>query len=383
MRSVTETVNDAGRRSVRVTTVGLDMVGAVLWLALMVWVMRVARTPAAAAPVRDLLLVMGAVYTLSRLIVVLNAWIVPAGIVAVGTVTAVWSIGGLFGGVGSSVFGYANAAAAFHLACVAAGLMAVARLRNADARNAAVCGVIACGLVPWLSAAITSALMVLVLPVALLGRHLGTRVRNVIGWSAVAALAAVGCTAAVAATYDGDGVVDWVVAQTLSGNRGQLWQEAFDMMVANPAEGVGTNQFAQASLTARGDFDLRRAHNEFLQLGAETGLPGLGLALALLLWVFARLWVGPRDAGTAVAAAGLAAMSVAASIDYIWHFPAVALCTAALAGSGGGAGHGHGLPVPARRHRARRGNREPWVDTTLAGDALWPRKLDGGHQQDP
>ena len=79
---------------------------------------------------------------------VLKAWIVPAGMVAVGTVTAVWSIGGLFGGAGASVFGYANAAAAFHLACVAAGLMAVARLRNADARNAAVCGVIACGLVP-------------------------------------------------------------------------------------------------------------------------------------------------------------------------------------------------------------------------------------------
>ena len=373
----------------RAGLIALDVLGAVLWLGLVVWVTRVARTPAGAAPVRDLLLVMGAIYLLSRLITVLTPWLVPAVLLAVGTSTAVWSIGGVFTGAGGSLLGYANAAAAFHLACVAAGLMAVARLRNTDLKVAASAGAVACGFVPWLTTALTSALLVLVLPMALVARHLGWRVRGLVVWVAVGAIAVIACTVAIAATYDGRGPVDWLVAQTLSGNRGLLWAEAFDAAVANPVEGVGTSRFSQVSATAADDLDLRWAHNEFLQIAAETGLPGFALSLALLLWVFTRFWAGGRDAATGVAAAGLAAMVVAASIDYVWHFPAVTLATAAIAGAGGAPIRGAG----ARGRGARTGighvddrvfrDRKARVDAAGAGDAVWPRQLGDGHHQDP
>ena len=395
----------------RAAAVALDLLGVALWLALAVWVTRVARTPAEAAPVRDLLLMMGAVYALARLLTVVQLWFVPAALLTAGTVTAVWSIGEVFSGAGGSLLGYANAAAAFQLACVAAGLMAVARLRNPDLRVLAAAGTLACAFAPWLNTAITSALLALVLPVALVARHLGWRVRGVVVWSAVAALAVIAGTTAVAATYDGKGPLDWLVAQTLSGNRGQLWAEALDAAVANPMEGVGTSRFSQVSGTAGADLDLRWAHNAFLQIAAETGFPGMALALSLLVWAFTRLWVGGRDAATGVAAAGLAAMVVAASIDYVWHFPAVALATAAIAGAGGGVARSgltgstprpavggqveHRRPMhidvtdqPASRLGYRAGKGGPMRDrdvragTDEVDDAVWPRPLDGSGRRD-
>lgn len=374
MRRMTETTaDDARHRAVPVAGLRLDAVGGLLWLSLAAWVVYTGRTPQEAAPVRDLLLMMAVVYVLARLVTRLHSWVVPAVLLGLGTLVAAWTIGAVLSGSGDDPFGYDNATGAFALAAVAAGLMVFARVRNAEARATVLCATAACGLVPWMIIAITSALLTLVLPVALVARDLGSRVRGVIVQSAVAALVVLAGTAAVGATYDGRGWVDWIVMQTLSGNRAQLWSEALELVAEHPMTGVGTNRFARESPTARGDADLGWAHNDYLQLAAETGLPGLALALALLLWVFARLWFGQRDSGTGVAAAGLAVLSIAASIDYVWHFPAVAMATAALAGSGTGAVAAVRTVPSTSRHRERR------IDATVAGDAFWPQQPEHGH----
>lgn len=68
------------------------------------------------------------------------------------------------------------------------------------------------------------------------------------------------------------------------------------------------------------------AHNEYVQVAAELGLIGAVLLVALLVAVGVAV---RRDAaGTAV----LAAVAVAAALDFGWHLPAVPLLTAALLG---------------------------------------------------
>lgn len=70
--------------------------------------------------------------------------------------------------------------------------------------------------------------------------------------------------------------------------RGQLWEAAVEMMVARPLEGIGLGRYykdlaawvPEAESLARPQ---ENAHNYFLQVGAELGLPGL----ACLAWLFA------------------------------------------------------------------------------------------------
>jgi len=114
--------------------------------------------------------------------------------------------------------------------------------------------------------------------------------------------------------------------------------------------GVGPGRFADASPTASRDPDLRWAHNEFLQSGAESGLPGFVLSVLLFLWGFGALWANAGHAAnegfaTALGAAALATLGAHASVDYVLHFPAVALAGGALVGSALGAGATRYRPV--------------------------------------
>ena len=344
----------------------VDLLGALLWAALLASVLRSARTPDAAAPMRDLLLLVAAIYVLSRLVSSLHRWVVPAVIAVLATTIAVWQLGGMISVVRVDPLGYANASAALYLTGCAAALVVAARARQREARNAAVCGAVVCAAVPWADTAFASALLALPLPIALVSRQLGVRVRKVIAASATAAVLVLGATAVIGATWRSGSSLDAVVTQTLSGNRAQLWSDALELISSSPLQGVGTNRFSVESPTASGDVDLRWAHNEYLQLGAEVGMPGLILAVAVALWVFLRLAVGGRDQGTAVAAVGLAGASIAASVDYVWHFAPVLVAAAALAGSAGGV---------VRRPRWRGGivrDGKSLVDAAVAGDALSP-----------
>jgi peptidoglycan/xylan/chitin deacetylase (PgdA/CDA1 family) len=126
-----------------------------------------------------------------------------------------------------------------------------------------------------------------------------------------------------------------LVVSGLAGRR-DLWREAYLVMAAHPVTGVGPGGFASTGPGARRDPDLRWAHHEFLQEGAETGAPGLVLLVLAFLWGFARLVAAPPDRVTALGAASLAVLGVHASVDYILHFPAIPAAAAVLLGTAQG-----------------------------------------------
>jgi hypothetical protein len=68
----------------------------------------------------------------------------------------------------------------------------------------------------------------------------------------------------------------------------RLAKVALDMMAANPVFGVGAGQFFPQSGLAE------NAHNNFLQIGAEFGVPALLLLLLLLAFAIRAVW-GTRD----------------------------------------------------------------------------------------
>lgn len=120
------------------------------------------------------------------------------------------------------------------------------------------------------------------------------------------------------------------------------WQATWEMIKARPWLGFGGGafehifpRFAIAGYT-------RAAHQSFLQLAAETGIPGLLLGV---LWgglVLARMWIFARFApahglSRYVAGAAFAALLASALqelFDYPWHIPAVSFSFFAVAGIG-------------------------------------------------
>jgi O-antigen ligase len=124
-----------------------------------------------------------------------------------------------------------------------------------------------------------------------------------------------------------------VATSALTERRVALWHDALVIAGRYPATGAGFHRFEQLSPTARSDPDARWAHNEYLQVAAETGIPGLILVTSLVLWGFLALAREPVLTSKAVAAAGLAAVAIHASIDYVFHFVAIPVSAAALLGA--------------------------------------------------
>jgi O-antigen ligase len=111
-----------------------------------------------------------------------------------------------------------------------------------------------------------------------------------------------------------------------------LWSEALQITAGRPLLGVGPGRFQAVSPTALADRDARWAHQEFLQVGAETGVVGLVLLVGVFGWGFARLFVGPGDVVTVLGAAALAALGIQACLDYVLHFAPVPIAAALLLG---------------------------------------------------
>jgi O-antigen ligase len=87
----------------------------------------------------------------------------------------------------------------------------------------------------------------------------------------------------------------------------QIWSRGIGYMMGNPLLGVGPNNFQSAEgtlslLAERQQYGIgvrwNAAHNSFVQIGAELGLPGLALFIALIASTFAAL----RRSGRAEAA---------------------------------------------------------------------------------
>jgi len=70
-----------------------------------------------------------------------------------------------------------------------------------------------------------------------------------------------------------------------STGRLQIWQRGIEMMIMNPVLGVGVFNFMTADgvLFAEAGARYQAAHNSFVQIGAELGVPGF-IAFCLLFW---------------------------------------------------------------------------------------------------
>jgi O-antigen ligase len=128
--------------------------------------------------------------------------------------------------------------------------------------------------------------------------------------------------------------------------RTQIWRSAVDRALDHPL-GVGLNLFRQSSQryafaldggVARFGKRAESAHNDYLQVFAELGVPGLLLAawaLASLAALARRALRAARDDGgpAALGAAGaLAAVAAQGLVDTPLHVPGVLVPAAALAG---------------------------------------------------
>jgi O-antigen ligase len=260
--------------------------------------------------------------------------------------------GSLHSGPTQGPFGYANATAAFAAqACVAALLLVVV----AHGPLRAIGAVAAISFVP-LVLATRSWTVLLLLPTVVGAALVVERWRD--GRSAVVLCAglfggAVAITIALGALgiSTSGGALDRVIEGTISAERVALWNDALATVARHPVLGVGPGGFAQSSATASSDPDLRWAHNEFLQAGAEVGLIGYGLAVAVFVWGFAALGRGSWGRVMAVSAAGLAVLGIQACVDYVLHFPFLVVVGAAVLGAGLGAARG----APALKRPITRG----------------------------
>lgn len=316
----------------------IDVAGAALLVGLVGWVSLVGLVHEVRVDaVRDLLLVLAAVLAASRAVSLLHGQIVPVVVAGAAVFVALrdWDI--LLGGPLRSPLGYSNATGGFFLVAAAAAAMVAVRARARPVRWGAGGLAVAFALVPWGNGTDTAAVLVLALPLAAAAGSRPVVVRRVLVAAGLAAAVAFAATVVLATTYDPGsraGVVDRIIDASLSERRAQLWHDAVVLVRRHPLVGVGPGRFAETSPIARSDPDAAWAHNELLQLGAETGAAGLILGLALGGWGFVRLRRSPLDEGTAVAAIAFAAILVQASMDYVLHFPEVGLAVAALVGAG-------------------------------------------------
>ncbi|MGH8883817.1 MAG: O-antigen ligase family protein [Egibacteraceae bacterium] len=315
----------------------VDLAGAALLTVTVVWIgLAAGAGNGDAGPVTVALAGAAAVAWIARQVTRLHGWLVPLLVYAAVAIFAVDSGTPLTRG---GPLGYANASAALYFLAAAAALMVFVRCSRPLVRVWALWAAVVAGVLPWLSGVVTAALLVCALPLALTSPPTRDKVRFLMAGGALLVFAVLATTVLLGASYGGDrtGLVDRVVDATLSERRVQLWRDALAITESNPAFGIGPGRFDEVSPTALANPDTSKAHNEYLQMSAETGFAGFALSLGLLLWGFARLWSGPGDGGAVVAAVALTGVGVHASIDYILHFTAVAVATAALTGAGSAA----------------------------------------------
>jgi len=122
-----------------------------------------------------------------------------------------------------------------------------------------------------------------------------------------------------------------------SSDRVQAARAALRLVERRPLTGAGPGQATLYWVGPDGrTLTIRYVHNEFLQVLAELGTIGLALLLLLLAGVARMVWRGRDLVGTpatwAGIVAGLSALAVHSSLDFLWHLPAIPLAGAVLAG---------------------------------------------------
>jgi O-antigen ligase len=313
---------DQDRRAVEVR---VNVAGVALVLATAGWLLLSAGDRGSAGPVVGLLVLSSVGYLAAFAVGRLLTPLLPAALVVGAAGAAVFLSTGPRGPLG-----YENANGVFFvLAAVAALMIWAAMPRQLLGVVALVVGVLF-GILPLADDVLTSAVtFVFVAGIAVAA--LRGQARGAVMVSAAAFIAVLLGTIVLGLTYSGQSTR---LTSALTERRLELWHDALVIVGEHPAAGAGLDRFEELSPTARSDRDARWAHHEFLQLGAETGVPGLALLVSLFAWGFVRLAVGRSSTGGAIAAGGLAAAGMAASVDYVFHFAAVPIAAAVLLGAG-------------------------------------------------
>jgi hypothetical protein len=262
----------------------------------------------------------------------------PVGAIAVAAGSAAFGLvyGVLYSAPLSDPLGYSNSSAAFFLQAFAAALMVAATQRRREAEALSV--ILALGFAALVIASGSAAATVLLaLPAAAAAIVRRSSVRRAVAGFGALALVALSVTIALGASFAPDhnsGRLDRFAGVLLTEVRPTLWHDALTLMLEEPVAGVGPGRFAVKSPTARSDPDLGWAHNDFLEQGAETGVPGFVLMVLIFAWGFGRLLlVRQPDTVTALGASSLAALAIHACIDYVLHFPLVPFVAAVLVGT--------------------------------------------------
>jgi O-antigen ligase len=324
-----------------VRTIAGDAAGAALALALAAWTVASALVNGSdlgdAAAVVGLIALAAGGFAAGRAIGGRAAWLVPAAI-ATAVLVATVSDWPASAGPEPGVLGYSNASAELAVQGFAAALAVVAVARRSAWSVPALVVAVVLAAATLLGDSVAAQVLLVLPAVALVAAATGIGARWFVAALAGLVLGALALTVVLGAIGGGSETpgrdTSPLIESTLSGRRTDLWHDALVLMSDHPAFGVGPGRFAEESPTARSDRDARWAHNGFLQMGAETGIPGLLLLAALFVWGFARLGLGGGPRGPAlVAAAALAALGIHACVDYVLHFPALPLATAALVGA--------------------------------------------------
>ncbi|MDP8961368.1 MAG: O-antigen ligase family protein [Actinomycetota bacterium] len=260
-------------------------------------------------------------------------WSGPAAVVAAGALLPFVPVGGTVAtGQRFGPLEYANASALFYVVVAAAGGMLAVKAAGRFMRLVGVLAVLAAAATVAVSGSEAAIGLLLLLPVAVLARRPHTVRRFLLG-GAMLVLAAVATTVLLGmlhAARGGPETVETLASTAFTERRLDLWRDALYIAARSPITGVGPGEFRSHSPTSLRDQDAVAVHDEYLQVAAELGLPGLFLALSLALWGFARLRRGGPDPAASFAGAALTAAGIHASIDYVLHAPAVLLAVVTL-----------------------------------------------------
>jgi len=323
----------SGSGLIRRTTT--DAIGVVLFAAVVGWtVMTAGGWTDGAWPVVALYGGSAAAYLVGRTVGRLLPPLVPGLVVALSLWVGWLSVADwLRDGRMEQPFGYPNAQAGFFVLTAVASWMLALVSRRPPARAIGFALAAASAAVVLISGSIAAS-MLLILPVTAVASRGRLDRWFTVGAAGLVILAILGTVvlgtlyAPTRSTQPEGGLPSLLTERRLA-----LWSDALAIMRQSPLKGVGPGRFGLESPTARSDPDAGWAHNDFLQMGAETGVFGLLLLLGVFLWGFASLAVGSeRGAIASLGAAALAALGIQGSVDYVLRFPALPLVTAALVG---------------------------------------------------
>lgn len=330
----------------------LDLVGIGLMAAAVAWTYwSSSRTGAAAGglAVSALLAAASVAFWGARLVYRSEPAAVPLAVVAFAGVLVLVAPGGIWTSEPrAGPWSYSSITGAFFAQAAIAALMLAFSRWPSSLRTAAVAAAVVLASVTVATKTWTAAIVLLLaVPAVALSRRGPGGARLVVAGGAAFFLAALAGSIVLGGRYTfvdlgTKKANDASLADSYGGlteRRVALWSDAIDVMSENPVNGVGPGRFREVSPVVQTDRDEPWAHNDFLQVGAETGLLGFVLLVALFLWGFARLaTIGSPGTTAALGTVALTALGVHGCVEYVLQFPAVVLAGAALIGSGVGAG---------------------------------------------